>query len=444
MRAVIYTRVSVDREDQTSTATQAREAKAWCKERGITVVDTFEELGRSAFKGEPRPELENAISMLERHDADLLVVWKLDRLTRSVADSHDILSRITKADADFVSVKEPMLTTDLDTNPMGGMLIQMFVTLAEIESRNIRLRIQPWHDKRLEDGAIPVGPAPYGYTKTDADGVTVRNQLRVDEAQAQVVREMAALLLAGDSMRSVAARYGMHHQSARRIMTNPTLAAMRELPDGQLQESDQWLPILDVATLMALRDLLLDPSRGHGKSRALKWMLSGLATCTTDGCEGRIITHQQHGETRYMCSGCNVSVQAQLADDFVSHELLTRLDDVTWAEMQARGRTADISQVKHLSETLAMYRDEVDMGLMSHDEYRGKRDKLTARITELQQADAVSLPNIESVQAAWATMDVRAKQLVLNAAFARVAITPAAKGHRGVKRIVIDVSDAMA
>ncbi|MFT5685109.1 MAG: DNA invertase Pin-like site-specific DNA recombinase [Myxococcota bacterium] len=81
-----------------------------------------------------RPEL---LALLERLKAgDSVVVWKLDRLSRSLVDLLWILERIKKAGAGFRSVTEAIDTT----TPAGRMMMQMLGAFAEFERSMIRER----------------------------------------------------------------------------------------------------------------------------------------------------------------------------------------------------------------------------------------------------------------------------------------------------------------
>lgn len=81
-----------------------------------------------------RPELHRMLDHLR--DGDTVVVWKLDRLSRSLKDVLHIMERIAKAGAGFRSITE-----DIDTTtPAGRMMMQMVGAFAEFERAMIRER----------------------------------------------------------------------------------------------------------------------------------------------------------------------------------------------------------------------------------------------------------------------------------------------------------------
>jgi DNA invertase Pin-like site-specific DNA recombinase len=81
-----------------------------------------------------RPELHRLLDQLR--EGDTLVVWKLDRLSRSLKDVLHIMERIAKAGAGFRSITENIDTT----TPAGRMMMQMVASFAEFERAMIRER----------------------------------------------------------------------------------------------------------------------------------------------------------------------------------------------------------------------------------------------------------------------------------------------------------------
>ena len=83
-----------------------------------------------------RPQLQRLLDQLR--PADVVVVWKLDRLSRSLKDLLHIMERIAQAEAGFRSLTEAIDTT----TPAGRMLMQMVGSFAKFERAMIRERTQ--------------------------------------------------------------------------------------------------------------------------------------------------------------------------------------------------------------------------------------------------------------------------------------------------------------
>ena len=133
-----YARVS--KGDDQSNALQLKALKAaGCKR-------VFEE---SASGGRwDRPELHRMLDQL--HEDDVVVVWKLDRLSRSLKDLLLILEKIDKAGANFRSVTEHVDTT----TPAGRMMMQMLGSFAEFERSMIRERTRAGLAAAKDNGRI--------------------------------------------------------------------------------------------------------------------------------------------------------------------------------------------------------------------------------------------------------------------------------------------------
>ena len=119
-----YARVSKD--DGQSNTLQVRALKAaGCRK-------LFEESASGGYWD--RPELHRMLDHLR--EGDIMVVWKLDRLSRSLKDVLHIMERIAEAGAGFRS-----LTENIDTTTSAGrMMMQMFGSFAEFERAMIRER----------------------------------------------------------------------------------------------------------------------------------------------------------------------------------------------------------------------------------------------------------------------------------------------------------------
>src|SRR4051794_30686679 len=103
--AIIYVRVSTTEQADSglSLSSQEKRCRAYCDAQGWEVAGVCVDAGASA-KDLHRPELEKALDALT--PGGVLVVLKLDRLTRRVAHLEPISERIREAGADWVSISE--------------------------------------------------------------------------------------------------------------------------------------------------------------------------------------------------------------------------------------------------------------------------------------------------------------------------------------------------
>ena len=123
MRKIGYARVSTVDQD-TSLQLDALD------KAGVKTV--FRESGSGVG---PRPELQKAIASLVA--GDVLVVWKIDRVARSLGDLLSILGRLKSAGAAIASLTEPIDTS----NPIGEFTFQILGAVAQLERSMIRERV---------------------------------------------------------------------------------------------------------------------------------------------------------------------------------------------------------------------------------------------------------------------------------------------------------------
>lgn len=133
-----YARVSPGEEQDTRLQVRALKAA------GVTKI--FQE--KASGGRWKRPELHRMIDQLR--PGDVVVVWKLDRLSRSLKDLLFILERIDDAGAGFRSLTEAVDTT----SAAGRMLMQMIGSFAEYEREMIRERTRAGLDAAREQGRI--------------------------------------------------------------------------------------------------------------------------------------------------------------------------------------------------------------------------------------------------------------------------------------------------
>src|SRR5713226_3865958 len=95
-----------------------------------------------------RPELQRLLDQLRK--GDVLVVWKLDRLSRSLRDVLTIMERLAESKAGFRSLTEAIDTT----TPAGRMMMQMVGSFAEFERAMLKERTKTGLDAAREEGRV--------------------------------------------------------------------------------------------------------------------------------------------------------------------------------------------------------------------------------------------------------------------------------------------------
>ncbi|MCG8420917.1 MAG: recombinase family protein [Proteobacteria bacterium] len=135
-KAAIYARVSTTGNGQ-DVGLQLDELRQVARQRGWKVVNEYVDDGVSGAK-ETRPQLDQLMGDARRGKIDLVAVWKLDRLGRSLAHLLRLLDELAALGVGFVSVRDSGMDT---TSPTGRLMLQILGAFAEFERAMIQERV---------------------------------------------------------------------------------------------------------------------------------------------------------------------------------------------------------------------------------------------------------------------------------------------------------------
>jgi putative DNA-invertase from lambdoid prophage Rac len=133
LRVALYARVSTH--DQQTLPLQIRALREYVAKRGWTIVAQIKEVGSGAAQRELREAL---LAVARRREVDVVLVWRLDRWGRSVADLVSTLQELQHLGVGFVSLTEAL---DL-TTPAGRAMAGLLAVFAEFERDILRERVR--------------------------------------------------------------------------------------------------------------------------------------------------------------------------------------------------------------------------------------------------------------------------------------------------------------
>jgi DNA invertase Pin-like site-specific DNA recombinase len=145
-RAALYVRVSTDRqtvENQTARLTQIAEARGW------QIVQTFSEAGVSGAEGRnERPGFDQMLKQAQRHRFDVVMVWAIDRIGRSLIDLLGTIQHLEACGVDLHLDQQAIYTT----TPSGKLMFEVTGAFAEFERAMIRQRIHAGPKRAVANG----------------------------------------------------------------------------------------------------------------------------------------------------------------------------------------------------------------------------------------------------------------------------------------------------
>ena len=150
----IYVRQSVDKKDSISIETQIEE----CKNK-ISITEDYEIFKDKGFSGKStdRPEFQRMMSEVKRGNVTKIVVYKYDRISRSLYDFINMQKEFERYNTALISVNE-----NFDTSTtQGKAMVNILMTFAEMERETIQQRIKDNYYSRGEKGLYLGGYAPF-------------------------------------------------------------------------------------------------------------------------------------------------------------------------------------------------------------------------------------------------------------------------------------------
>jgi site-specific DNA recombinase len=184
-RCAIYTRKSTEHNldlafNSLDAQREACEAyiKSQAHEGWVLVRDRFDDGGLSGASLD-RPALQKLLDRVRARQIDVIVVYKVDRLTRSLADFAKVVELFDEHDASFVSVTQSFNTT----SSMGRLTLNVLLSFAQFEREVIGERVRDKIAASKRKGLWVGGPVPLGYRSID-------KKLEIVPEEAELVRKI--------------------------------------------------------------------------------------------------------------------------------------------------------------------------------------------------------------------------------------------------------------
>lgn len=443
MRAAIYTRISQDRHgDQLGVRRQERDCRDLAARYGWKVAEVYVDDDRSAYSGKPRPGYQAMLTAVKNGEIDAILAWHPDRLHRSPRELEDFIDLLDASGCRVATVQAGEI--DLAT-PAGRMTARVVGAVARHESEHKSARIRAKQAELAEAGKLSGGGTrPFGY---EPDRLTIR------ESEAEVIREVARRLLAGEAIRGVIADLtargitpvgGQRWRttSVRRIMLSPRIAGLRSLRGRTFPAV--WPAIIDADTHLRLVALLTDPARRMGTGSRSYLLTGGLAVCGR--CGAKLVARPRgDGRRAYVCAkgvdfdGCGrLGALAATLEAEVVARLLDRVNaPLPTVERDHRGGVeVEIQQIEERRAQLAT--DHYADRLIDRTQFLAASAALDERVAALRrrlvrdvteaQHDAVRADSDRLAQR-WPDMPFDRQRAVLSAWIDKVIVMPAVKGR---------------
>ncbi|MBX3435690.1 MAG: recombinase family protein [Pirellulales bacterium] len=348
VRCAVYSRKSTDEgleKDFNSLDAQREAAEAYIQSQAgegwVCLPDRYDDGGFTGGNLD-RPALTRLLADIEAGRVDCVVVYKVDRLSRSLLDFSRIMATFDRHGVSFVSVTQSFNTS----NSMGRLMLNVLLSFAQFERELISERTRDKMSAARKKGKWAGGPPLLGYD-------VIHQKLVIHPAEAQQVRGLFELYRERQSLLEVArilnergwttktwvTRKGAVRQGRPFTKSNVYALLRNVVYNGQVRHRDEVYagehpPIIDRTTFEAVQDLLQQHGRAGptGAARDGGGVLTGLLRCRHCGTAmGHSYT--QRGRTRYRYYVCgraqkrgydacpHPSVPAPAIEAFVADEI---------------------------------------------------------------------------------------------------------------------------
>jgi site-specific DNA recombinase len=407
VRAHGYVRLSRADQDSTSPQRQRQAIQAYCRAHKLELAHVYEDLDVSG-RSDKRPGLDAMLANL--NGVDRIVVWRLDRLYRSMVGFARTVEALQKADVGLVSASEPFDTA----SPMGEALMWLLGTFAQLEVRTMSERSKNMHEYLKANGKWATSQVPLGWKKTNGS-------LEVDSEGQEALQAMATAYAGGESLRALGKRFGYSHAGVREIL-----------------RSDRTLEALPPELSSALRSALRE-NRPAVKPTAS--LLGGLGRCGVCGAPLKVFAKRPpRGGRTYGCreKGC-VYIDADSLDAYVSEAVLGAIDTKKLAKrMRQPKRRSERADLEARLERLED--DYYQRGILGEKSYLRQREALLKRMEDASENDtSAPLFPVElavNLVSHWPSLTVSEQRRIVSAVLETVTVNRAkTKGRIDPSRV---------
>lgn len=449
-RAVVYLRMSSDRAgDELGIGRQREDVEALVHRRGWTLAREHVENDISASGRKRRPGFVALLEDIRAGEADVVVAWTLDRLTRNARDRLDLAEACQQAGVMLSFARG----SDIDpTTPSGRLTLGILGEVAQHEIDQKSDRQKRAALQAAQQGRRVGGRRPFGY---EQDGVTVRT------AEAAAIRRGYSDLLDGVPLAVIAREWndaGLHSgqtsyreetrgqrtswdaKTVRHVLRNARNAGIRTHRGEEVGEA-AWPALVDIETYRAVVAALDDPVRNTGGvGRPGRQLLTALAVCGLCGAavHGGGATH---GKPIYRCVAvAHMSRLRDPVDEFVARVAVRRLQ-MHGPDLLIDHNRPDVEILRAeaiaLRAKLDRLAEDYNDGTLDKRHYLRFRDKSRAELADVEQRQvdagraSVLAPFLANADPAkvWAGLDTDRRRGVVDTLMT-VRLYPIGRGTR--------------
>ncbi|EID6355253.1 recombinase family protein [Listeria monocytogenes] len=353
MTVGIYVRVSTEEQAKEgySISAQKERLKEYCMIRGWRDFKFYVDEGKTASNLN-RPLLNELITHIKKGLINIVLVYKMDRLSRTVVDLHNLLCVFDDYNCAIKSATEDIDTT----SAMGRFFMTTISSIAQFERENISERVSFGMAEKARQGEY-IPHAPFGYVKNSL------GKLIVNEKEKEIFLQIVNMILSGYSLRQTCeylTNIGVKTRRSKDIWKVSTLVWMLKNPaiygaikwSGTIYENTHE-PLIEketfkkIAKILSIRSKATTSRRGHVhhifKARlicpACGKRLSGLRTKYVNK------NNEIFYNNNYRCATCKEQRRpaVQISEQKIEKAFITYISNYTLKKANVTSKQLDVS-----------------------------------------------------------------------------------------------------
>lgn len=349
IRAISYARVSSrGQEDNSSLESQIEANREYAEDNGIEIVREYKEVFSGAYLFD-RPLLNECRDLIRQGKANALLVYHIDRLSRSISHTAILLDECERYNAKLIFV-----TGDFENTLEGKLMLSVRSYGAELERLRIAERTTRGRRERAKKGELSFKRKLFGYY-LDNEG-----KRQVFEPEAEIVRQIFQLYLSGKSLRDIADYLNTsgistpkgkswYARSVQVTLLNPAYSghtyAFREkqvakyvegkrrvqriyTEEGRIELEDITPKLVSEEEFEQVQKTLQENRKQKRGKAQTQYLLRGFIRCKT--CGRLYSPHRSKGSFRYVCT----SVQSKLTHCYTGSLSAKATDEQVWIKIE--------------------------------------------------------------------------------------------------------------
>ncbi len=433
----LYIRVSTDAQAEEGYSIEAQKEmlEGFCKAKQITNYRFYIDGG---FSGSNilRPQLEKLILDIKNKLVKAVVVYKLDRLSRSQKDTLYLIEDVLNPNgAEFISLNE-----NLDTSTsIGRAMLGIMSAFAQLERETIKERTRMGMKKRVEAGFwMGGGKVPFGFDYDKKSGKLIPN------SDAKTVKEIYKLYISGYSPNHIANVLGIKYDQLVTQILKRHLNYGAIFYNGKLYENCHEAIIDKDTFLLAEKEM---KRRSKTKSPTSKYLLTGLLYCGVCGAKLRyqkwgkyatkLVCYSKQNSKKYLIKNKDCDLprfDSENIEKLVLEDIFTLKPQRSQINANNNGYLDSLNDkkkgleagLKRLYELFSKNGDDILLKTITEKKEALKQIEFKIQValeknSELKE-NRKTFENIENLKTIWNYIDDKEKQLLIRSVINRIIV----------------------